>query len=250
MNLDLSGKVALVTGGAIGIGGDISLLLSKAGAKVIINYNKSKEQAKNLKKQICGFDREADIFQADVSNSEDVTSLFDFIKKKYNQLDILINNAGIIKDNLLLNMELSEWDAVQDVNLKGAFLCSKSAAQMMMLNHYGKIINIASIGAIKGGRGQTNYAAAKGGLISFTRACSVELAGKGIQVNAVLPGMIITAMSKRVRKKVGEEILKNIPTGRFGEPVEVANLVLFLASDKSSYITGQAISIDGGLSIS
>ena len=240
MNLDLSGKVALVTGGAIGIGGDISLLLSKAGAKVIINYNKSKEQAKNLKKQICGFDREADIFQADVSNSEDVTSLFDFIKKKYNQLDILINNAGIIKDNLLLNMELSEWDAVQDVNLKGAFLCSKSAAQMMMLNHYGKIINIASIGAIKGGRGQTNYAAAKGGLISFTRACSVELAGKGIQVNAVLPGMIITAMSKRVRKKVGEEILKNIPTGRFGEPVEVANLVLFLASDKSSYITGQA----------
>tara|TARA_Y100000294_G_scaffold22249_1_gene18870 strand:- start:135 stop:887 length:753 start_codon:yes stop_codon:yes gene_type:complete len=250
MNLDLSGKVALVTGGAIGIGGDISLLLSKAGAKVIINYNKSKEQAKNLKKQIRGFDREADIFQADVSNSEDVTSLFDFIKKKYNQLDILINNAGIIKDNLLLNMELSEWDAVQDVNLKGAFLCSKSAAQMMMLNHYGKIINIASIGAIKGGRGQTNYAAAKGGLISFTRACSVELAGKGIQVNAVLPGMIITAMSKRVRKKVGEEILKNIPTGRFGEPVEVANLVLFLASDKSSYITGQAISIDGGLSIS
>ncbi len=250
MNLDLSGKVALVTGGAIGIGGDISLLLSKAGAKVIINYNKSKEQAENLKEQICGFDREADIFQADVSNSEDVTSLFDFIKKKYNQLDILINNAGIIKDNLLLNMELSEWDAVQDVNLKGAFLCSKSAAQMMMLNHYGKIINIASIGAIKGGRGQTNYAAAKGGLISFTRACSVELAGKGIQVNAVLPGMIITAMSKRVRKKVGEEILKNIPTGRFGEPVEVANLVLFLASDKSSYITGQAISIDGGLSIS
>jgi 3-oxoacyl-[acyl-carrier protein] reductase len=250
MNLDLSGKVALVTGGAIGIGGDISLLLSKAGAKVIINYNKSKEQAENLKEQICGFDREADIFQADVSNSEDVTSLFDFIKKKYNQLDILINNAGIIKDNLLLNMELSEWDAVQDVNLKGAFLCSKSAAQMMMLNHYGKIINIASIGAIKGGRGQTNYAAAKGGLISFTRACSVELAGKGIQVNTVLPGMIVTAMSKRVRKRAGEEILKNIPTGRFGEPVEVANLVLFLASDKSSYITGQAISIDGGLSIS
>jgi 3-oxoacyl-[acyl-carrier protein] reductase len=120
---------------------------------------------------------------------------------------------------------------------------------MMMLNHYGKIINIASISAIKSGRGQTNYAAAKGGLISFTRACAVELAGKGIQVNAVLPGMILTAMSKRVRKKAGEEILKNIPVGRFGEPVEIANLVLFLASEKSNYITGQAISIDGGLSI-
>ena len=146
-------------------------------------------------------------------------------------------------------MKLSVWDVVQEVSLEGAFLCTKCAGEMMMLNHYGKIINIASISAIKGGRGQTNYAAAKGGLISFTRACAVELAGKGIQVNAVLPGMILTAMSKRVRKKAGEEILKNIPVGRFGEPVEIANLVLFLASEKSNYITGQAISIDGGLSI-
>ncbi len=250
MNLDLSGKVALVTGGAKGIGGDISLLLSNAGAKVIINYNKSKENAEMLKKEISDFGHEADIFQADVSNNKQVTALFDFIRKKFNQLDILVNNAGIIKDNLLLSMELSDWDAVQDVNLKGAFLCTKFAAEMMMLNHYGKIINIASIGAIKGGRGQTNYAAAKGGLISFTRACAVELGGKGIHVNAVLPGMILTAMSKRVIKKVGEEILKNIPISRFGEPVEIANLVLFLASDKADYITGQAISIDGGLSIS
>ncbi len=250
MKLDLSGKVALVTGGAKGIGGDISLLLSNAGAKVIINYNKSGDSAEILKKEISTFGHEADVFKADVSNSEEVTALFDFIRKKFNQLDILVNNAGIIKDSLLLSMELSDWDVVQDVNLRGAFLCTKCAAEMMMLNHYGKIINIASIGAIKGGRGQTNYSAAKGGLISFSRACAVELAGKGIQVNAVLPGMILTAMSKRVRKKVGEEILKNIPVGRFGEPVEIANLVLFLASEKSSYITGQAISIDGGLSIS
>lgn len=250
MNLDLSDKVALVTGGAKGIGGDISLLLSNAGAKVIINYNKSKETAEMLKEEISGFGHEAEIFQADVSNNEQVTALFDFIRKKFNQLDILVNNAGITKDNLLLSMELSDWDVVQNVNLRGAFLCTKCAAEIMLLNHYGKIINIASIGAIKGGRGQTNYAAAKGGLISFTRACAVELGGKGIQVNAVLPGMILTAMSKRVIKKAGEEILKNIPITRFGEPVEIANLVLFLASDKSNYITGQAISIDGGLSIS
>ena len=201
MKLDLSGKVALVTGGAKGIGGDISLLLSNAGAKVIINYNKSGDRAEMLKKEISTFGNEADIFKADVSNNKEVTALFDFIRKKFNQLDILVNNAGTIKDSLLLSMKLSDWDVVQDVNLRGAFLCTKCAAEMMMLNHYGKIINIASISSIKGGRGQTNYAAAKGGLISFTRACAVELAGKGIQVNAVLPGMILTAMSKRIRKK-------------------------------------------------
>ena len=250
MDLDLSGKVALVTGGAGGIGGDISLLLSKAGATVVINFNKSKENAEKLKEEISGFGHEVDIFQADISNSEEVRALFDYIRKRFNKLDILVNNAGIIKDNLLLSMELSDWDMVQDVNLRGAFLCTKFAAEMMMLNHYGKIVNIASIGAIKGSRGQTNYAAAKGGLVSFTRACAVELVGKGIQVNAVLPGMILTAMSKRIRKRSGETILKNIPAGRFGEPIEVANLVLFLTSDKADYITGQAISIDGGMSIS
>jgi len=161
-----------------------------------------------------------------------------------------VNNAGIIKDNLLLAMELSEWEKVIDTNLKGAFLCTRHAVEMMMGNHSGKIINISSIGAIKGGRGQTNYAAAKGGLISFTRACAVELAGKGIQVNAVLPGMIVTDMSSRVRKRAGERILEQIPLGRFGEPVDVAKLVVFLASGGSDYITGQAISVDGGLSVS
>jgi 3-oxoacyl-[acyl-carrier protein] reductase len=139
---------------------------------------------------------------------------------------------------------------VLELNLRGAFLCSKFAAEMMMPQHAGKIINISSVSAIKGGRGQTNYAASKGGLISFTRACAVELSGKGIQVNAVLPGMIVTDMSTRARKRAGEDILKGIPCGRFGEPRDVALLVLFLASDMSDYITGQAISVDGGLSVS
>ncbi len=250
MNIDLSNKIALVTGGSRGIGREACILLSKAGAKLIINYNKSAEKAEEVRKAITGPGPDADIFQADLSVPDDVKALFDFIRGKYNRLDILVNNAGIIKDNLLLAMELSEWDRVIDTNLRGAFLCTKYAAEMMMANHSGKIINISSIGAIKGGRGQTNYASAKGGLISFTRSCAVELAGKGIQVNAVLPGMIVTDMSSRARKRAGEKILEQIPLNRFGEPLDVANLIVFLASDKADYITGQAISVDGGLSIS
>ncbi len=250
MNIDLSGKIALVTGGSRGIGREISLLLSGAGAKVIINYNKAKEKSEELLREIEASGSEAELFRADISMPEEVYSLFDHIRKKYDRLDILVNNAGIIKDNLLLAMELSDWDKVHDVNLRGAFLCTRSAAELMVINHSGKIINIASTGAVKGGRGQTNYASAKGGLVSFTRACAVELAGKGIQVNSILPGMIVTEMSKRVRKRAGEQILGMIPAGRFGEPVDIANLAAFLASDRSDYITGQAICVDGGLSVS
>ncbi|MBI5741456.1 MAG: 3-oxoacyl-ACP reductase FabG [Nitrospirae bacterium] len=250
MNIDLTGKVALVTGGSRGIGRETCVLLAQAGAKVVINYNRSAEKAEEVKKAITDSGAAADIFQADISAPDGVNALFDFIKAKYGRLDILVNNAGVIKDNLLLSMELSEWDRVHDTNLRGAFLCTKYAAEMMMVNHSGKIINISSIGAIKGGRGQTNYASAKGGLISFTRSCAVELAGKGIQVNAVLPGMIVTDMSSRVRKRAGEKILEQIPLNRFGQPSDVANMIVFLASEKADYITGQAISVDGGLSVS
>ncbi|RJQ15279.1 MAG: 3-oxoacyl-ACP reductase FabG [Nitrospiraceae bacterium] len=250
MLIDLTGKIALVTGGSRGIGRETSVLLAKAGAKVIINYNKSAEKAEEVKKAVSDSGGEVDIFQADISAPDGVKGLFDFIKNRYGKLDILVNNAGVIKDNLLLAMELSEWDKVLDTNLRGAFLCTKYAAEMMMANHSGKIINISSIGALKGGRGQTNYASAKGGLISFTRSCAVELAGKGIQVNAVLPGMIVTDMSTRVRKRAGERILEQIPLNRFGEPSDVANMIVFLASDKADYITGQAIPVDGGMSVS
>lgn len=250
MNINLSNKIALVTGGARGIGRECSLLLSKAGARVIINYSRAKEKAEELRDEIIQNGNEADIFKADISKPEEVEALFEHIRKNFGRLDILVNNAGIIKDNLLLAMSLKEWDKVHDVNLRGAFLCTKQAGEMMMANHSGKIINISSIGAIKGGRGQTNYASAKGGLLSFTRACAVELGVKGIQVNAVLPGMIVTEMSERVRKRAGAEILERIPLERFGEPSDIANLVLFLASDKADYITGQTIPVDGGLSIS
>jgi 3-oxoacyl-[acyl-carrier protein] reductase len=250
MKIDLSGKIALVTGGSRGIGKACSLLLTEAGAQVIINYHRSQAKAEEVRKESANIGNEAALYQADISNPEEVNKLFEYIRGTFGRLDILINNAGIIKDNLLLSMKLSDWDRVHDVNLRGAFLCTRSAVEIMMNNHSGKIINISSTGALRGGRGQTNYASAKGGLVSFTRACAVELAGKGIQVNAVVPGMIVTEMSSRVRKRAGDKILDAIPASRFGEPLDIANLSVFLASDKSDYITGQAIPVDGGISIS
>lgn len=250
MKIDLSDKIALVTGGARGIGGETSLSLAEAGATVIINYRKSSEKAEALRNAINERGRESCIYQADISVPEDTRRLFDHIRDKYGKIDILINNAGVIRDNLLLSMRLVEWDKVMDTNLRGAFLCTQMAAEMMMVRHAGKIVNISSIASVKAGRGQSNYAASKGGLLSFTRACAVELAGKGIQVNAVLPGMIRTDMSRRVIKRAGDQITRMIPAGRIGEPSDVANLIAFLASDSADYITGQAISVDGGMSIS
>lgn len=248
--LDLSGKTALVTGASRGIGSECSKTLAAAGARVIVNFHKSEEKALALIQEIREAGGEAEPFRADIAKLDEVQGLFDHIREHCGRIDILVNNAGIIKDTLLLSMELSDWDRVLDINLKGAFLCTKFAAEMMMPQHAGKIINISSIGAIKCGRGQSNYAAAKGGLISFTKACAVELSGKGIQVNAVLPGMIETDMSRRVRKLAGDAILKSIPAGRYGLPLDIANMVVFLASDLSDYISGQAICVDGGMSVS
>lgn len=183
-------------------------------------------------------------------DSAQVERLFRFIGSSAGQLDILVNNAGVIRDTLLLTMSVEDWQKVHDVNLKGAFLMTRMAAELMVPRHCGKIINIASVSAIRGGRGQTNYASAKGGLISFTRACAIELAPKGIQVNAVLPGFIETEMTMRARRRAGDAILDRIPAQRFGTPQEVANMVLFLASAMSEYVTGQAIPVDGGLSVS
>ncbi|MGD0398629.1 MAG: SDR family NAD(P)-dependent oxidoreductase [Syntrophobacteraceae bacterium] len=250
MKLDLSGKTALVTGGARGIGASISRTLGTAGAKVVINYNKSGDRAEKLRDELCSEGFESEIFQADVSEPAQVDGLFQFIRSYSGQLDILVNNAGVIRDTLLLAMSVADWDMVHDVNLRGAFLTTRMGAELMVPTHCGKIINIASVSGIRGGRGQTNYASSKGGLISFTRACAIELAPKGIQVNAVLPGIIETEMSTRTRRRAGELFLDRIPAQRFGKPQEVANLVLFFASELSDYITGQAIPVDGGLSFS
>ena len=248
MNVDLSGKVALVTGGARGIGRAISLALARLGAAVVVNYNRSEADAESLKSELDKAGLRVRIVRADITDAEQLDAMFDIIKREYGRLDILVNNAGAIKDGLLLTMRPRDWDRVHNVGLRAAFLCSQKAAEMMMLLHAGKIINISSVGAIRGGRGQTNYAAAKGGLLAFTRACAVELGPKNIQVNAALPGMIETRMSKRVRRSAGEDILARIPAGRFGAPEDIAALVAFLASPAADYITGQAICVDGGMS--
>jgi 3-oxoacyl-[acyl-carrier protein] reductase len=250
MKIELNDKAALVTGASRGIGRAIALGLARAGATVIVNYVKSKDKAEELLKEIAtACPAEAEAVKADVSNPEEVEALFTHIRKKYGRLDVLVNNAGIIKDNLLAGMSLKEWDSVMDTNLRSAFLCMRAAVELMMQEHAGAIINVSSTSAIMGGRGQTNYCASKGGLLSFTRASAVELGAKGIRVNAVLPGLVVTDMTTRIRKRAGDDLLKKTPLGRFGEADEVANLVVFLASDKAAYITGQGYVIDGGLSV-
>lgn len=248
MDLDMTDKVALVTGGARGIGRAICVELARLGAKVAVNYNRSSTEAEELRTELEGGGRKALLCQANVASAEEVRGMFDRIRSEFGRLDILVNNAGAIKDGLLLTMRERDWDRVQDVNLKGAFLCTQQAAETMMVSGSGKIVNISSVGGIRGGRGQTNYAAAKGGLIAFTRASAVELGPKNIQVNAVLPGMIETQMSKRVRRSAGQQILSRVPAGRFGRVEDVASLVAFLASPASDYIAGQAICVDGGMS--
>jgi 3-oxoacyl-[acyl-carrier protein] reductase len=251
MKIDLAGKVALVTGGGRGIGRACCLALARLGATVIINYRRSREAAEGLEKEIVGEGRGARAFQADVSESAAVDAMFRFVAQEYRRLDILVNNAGIVQDTLLLSMTIQDWTSVQATNLTGAFLCTRHAVEMMLRQGSGgKIVNIASASADVGGRGQSNYAAAKGGLVAFSRASAVELARKGIRINAVLPGIIETDMSLQIRQRASAKLLERIPARRFGRVEEVADLVAFLVSDASDYIVGQAIAVDGGLSAS
>ena len=250
MKLDLAGKVALVTGGGRGIGRACCVALARLGATVIINYRVSRDAAETLEKEIVGAGGGGRAYQADVSDPDAVDAMFRFIQQEYRRLDILVNNAGIVQDTLLLSMTLQDWTSVHATNLTGAFLCTRHAVEMMLRQGGGKIVNIASASVDVGGRGQTNYAAAKGGLVAFSRAGAVELARKGIRINAVLPGIIETDMSLQVRQRASAKLLERIPARRFGRAEEVADLVSFLVSDASDYVVGQAIAIDGGLSAS
>ena len=189
----------------------------------------------------------SDIYKADVSSEEEVSNMFKKIKDKFGAIDILVNNGGVFEDSLLISMTSNAWKKVVDINLGGVYNCTREATKMMIRKKKGKVINISSVVALSGGAGQANYAAAKAGIVSFTRACAVEMGKRGIQFNTILPGMIVTDMSSKVREIAGEDILKRIPAGRFGEPSEIGDLVLFLASSYSDYINGTAIPIDGGL---
>lgn len=245
----LKNKVALVTGGGRGIGRAISLALAQEGAKVCINYFHNKDTAEDVVKQIKENRGEAISHKADISKLEEVNRMVGAINKQFGRIDILINNAGLNIDKYLMIMNEEEWDRVIDVNLKGTFNCSKAVSRVMIGQRSGNIINISSVSAISGTAGQTNYSAAKGGMISFTKSLARELAPFGIRVNALAPGLIDTEMVKKMPKKILDQVLELTPLKRVGKPEEVAKAVIFLVSEEAGYITGQVIRVDGGLAM-
>lgn len=244
--IDLSGKTALVTGGRKGIGREVALKLAEAGCDVAV-CGIRQEDTLDTVQAIRNMGRKSEGFGADVSNSEQVSQLFKGFFEKFENLDILINNAGITRDGLLMRMKESDWDTVLDINLKGAFLCTKEALRPMIKAKSGKIINISSVVGLTGNAGQANYSASKAGLIGFTKTTAREVASRGICVNAVAPGYIITAMTDKLSEGEKEKLTAQIPMQKLGLPEDVANSILFLSSSLSDYITGQVLTVDGGL---
>jgi len=245
----LKDKIAVVTGGSRGIGKAVVLTLGKEGVKVLINYRGNESAALETLNELKKIGGEGEIFKADVSVEEEVERMFNFVLEKWGKLDILVNNAGITKDNLLIRMKNEEWDQVINTNLKGVFLCTRAAIKIMIKQRSGKIVNISSIIGLRGNIGQANYAAAKAGIIGFTKSVAREVASRGITVNAIAPGFITTDMTEVLSEEMKKKVLEDIPLGRFGTPEDVANAVRFLVSDEAAYITGVVLNVDGGLSI-
>lgn len=245
--MSLSGLVALITGASRGIGKAIALDLAQKGARVAVNYMGNKDKAQEVVDEIIASGGEGIIVKADVSSNQEVTEMIKLIEKELGTIDILVNNAGITKDNLLMRMKEEDWDQVLNTNLKGVFNCTKAVIRSMMKQKKGKIINITSVVGLTGNAGQSNYAAAKSGVIGFTKSMALELASRGIQVNAVAPGFIATDMTDKLPQEVKEQLLVRIPLQRFGKTEDVAGVVSFLASSQADYITGQVISVDGGM---
>jgi len=245
---ELENKIAIVTGAARGIGFSIAELFAREGARVIIIdlFPEAVQEAVD-KLQAQGW--KADGYKGNVTDNNQMEEVFKAITDKYGRIDILVNNAGITKDNLLLRMKEEDWDIVIAVNLKGTFLCTQKALKVMMKQRNGSIINIASVVGLMGNAGQTNYAATKGGLIAFTKSCAKEFGTRNIRVNAVAPGFIQTEMTAQLPPEVVENYARSIPLGKMGLPADVAKLCLFFASDNSSYITGQTLAVDGGLTM-
>jgi len=243
--MDFKGKVALVTGSARGIGRSIAENFASHGAKVVIS-DLDQAAVEAVASEIGG---NAIGIKANVTNIEDVAALFDKTNQKFGQIDIVVNNAGITRDGLLIRMDEKDWDMVLDINLKGAFLVTQTAGRMMLKQRSGRIINISSIVGIGGNAGQANYAASKAGLIGLTKSAAKELAPRGVTVNAVAPGFIETEMTHKLPEAVREDFLKKVLINRPGTPNDIAAAVMFLASDAASYMTGQVLTVDGGLTV-
>lgn len=243
----LAGKVALVTGASRGIGKAIACKLAREGAKVIINYNGSKEKAEAVKSEIEAAGGQAEVYQCDVSDYTACETFIQTVIKEEGRLDILVNNAGITKDGLLMKMSEEDFDKVLDTNLKGAFNTIRFASRQMLRQKGGRIINMSSVVGVSGNAGQANYAASKAGVIGLTKAAARELASRGITVNAIAPGFIETDMTDVLSDKVKEASEAQIPLGHFGKPEDVAAAAAFLASEEAGYITGQVLHVDGGM---
>ncbi|WP_448597793.1 3-oxoacyl-[acyl-carrier-protein] reductase [Thermoleptolyngbya sp.] len=241
----LVGQVAIVTGASRGIGRAIALALAAEGAKVAVNYASSSGAADAVVAEIAGAGGEAIALQADVSKADQVEALFAAVMEKWGRVDVLVNNAGITRDTLLLRMKPEDWQAVIDLNLTGVFLCTRAASKIMLKQKSGRIVNISSVVGLMGNPGQANYSAAKAGVIGFTKSVAKELAPRGITVNAIAPGFIATDMTHGLDS---DSILKMIPLGRYGQAEEVAGATRFLAADPAAaYITGQVLNVDGGM---
>jgi 3-oxoacyl-[acyl-carrier protein] reductase len=244
--MKLKDKVAFVTGAAQGIGKAIAIALAKEGAKVVIS-DINIELATQTAKEVEALGVKSLPLKTNVADLEDVEKSVEETVKTFGKIDILVNNAGITKDNLLLRMKKEDWDAVIGVNLTGVFNCTKIVSRLMMKNTYGKIINIASIVGQMGNFGQANYAASKGGVIAFTKAVAKEVAARNVTVNAIAPGFIRTAMTDKIPEDIRKKMLEQIPLAKLGQPEDVANAVVFLASPEADYITGQIIGVNGGM---
>ena len=242
-------RAAVVTGGSRGIGRAVWVALAKQGCNVIVNYCHGETNAQETVALCKAEGVEAVAVQADVSTAEGCKTLFDAAVSAFGRVDVLVNNAGITRDNLILRMTEADFDAVLNANLKGAFLCCKEAARRMVRQRYGRIINLSSVVALRGNAGQTNYAASKAGIIGLTKSLARELASRNVTVNAVAPGFIETDMTATLPEAVRAEMAKGIPAGRAGQPEDVANAVAFFAAEQSSYLTGQVLCADGGMAM-
>lgn len=239
-------KVAIVTGASRGIGKAIAGALADAGYNLVLNYRTLTDDFESFVKSL---KTSAVLVKGDVSNFDDAEKIIQTAKSSFGQIDLLVNNAGITKDNLILRMTEDDFDAVQSINLKGTFNCTKHVARIMLKQRFGRIINISSVVGITGNMGQSNYAASKAGVIGFTKSIARELAPRGITVNAIAPGFIATQMTDAISDEAKQAALKNIPMGKLGTAEDIAHAVLFLASDQAAYITGQVIQVDGGMAM-